>query len=123
MIWSSFNTVVYWVGLRCEITSWTSRTVLAPRLHRTVRISSSASVGRGGSCRGGSLSLADIYEDVTTINFVCQPRMRQPPTCQSWLANRLTRGVNNPIALLTVFTVSLARGETLRAPSPSTLAM
>ena len=39
-------------------------TVAGPRLHKTVRISSSASVGRGcGSA---------IYEDITTMVFVCQ---------------------------------------------------
>src|ERR1017187_2358901 len=67
MICKSFRTVVYWVGLRYPMVSWTSRTVLGPRLQRTVRSSSSASVGRGGSgvCSG-------IYEEVTTNLFVCQ---------------------------------------------------
>src|SRR3954463_2482230 len=64
MICSIFRTVVYCVGLRAAMVSWMSRTVLGPRLHKTVRISSSASVGRGGfSC---------LYEDFTTTLFVCQ---------------------------------------------------
>src|ERR1017187_8063589 len=45
--------------------SWTARTVEAPRLQSTVRISSSASVGRGGSD-----GLAGIYEDCTTKSVV-----------------------------------------------------
>src|SRR5271157_3912387 len=49
MIWRTFRTVVYCVGLRRTMASWTARTVEAPRLQRMVRISSSASVGRGGS--------------------------------------------------------------------------
>src|ERR1035438_4763896 len=74
MIWSVFKTVVYCVGLRRTMASWTTRTVEAPRLHRTVRISSSASVGRGGSD-----GLAGIYEECTTKSVVesstnCEPR-------------------------------------------------
>src|SRR5581483_9354997 len=65
MIWRSFKTVVYCVGLRWAMASWTSRTVLAPRSHSTVKISSSASVGRGGSGW-----LVGIYEDFTTKPFV-----------------------------------------------------
>src|SRR5271157_3060711 len=65
MIWRTFRTVVYCVGLRRTMASWTARTVEAPRLQRMVRISSSASVGRGGS--GG---LEDIYEDCTTKSVV-----------------------------------------------------
>src|ERR1039457_6950124 len=76
MIWSIFRTLVYCVGLRRTMASWTTRTVEAPRLHRTVRISSSASVGRGGSD-----GLADIYEDYTTKSVVesrrnCRTRNR-----------------------------------------------
>ena len=66
MICSILSTVVYWVGLRMEMVSWTSRTVVGPRLQRTVRISSSASVGLG--------SFSAIYEEVTTKMFVCQER-------------------------------------------------
>src|SRR5579871_2201839 len=65
MIWSSFRTVVYCVGLRAPMVSCTSRTVLGPRLHKMVRISSSASVGRGRSGVG-----CFIYENVTTNAFV-----------------------------------------------------
>src|SRR5437879_289287 len=72
MICIVFNTVVYCVGLRPEITSWTSRTVDGPRLHSTVRISSSASVGRGGR--------SAIYEDFTTSVFVCQEKVND---CES----------------------------------------
>src|SRR5690348_13808689 len=64
MICIVFSTVVYCVGLRPAITSWTTRTVDGPRLHSTVRISSSASVGRDGSFA--------IYENITTTIFVCQ---------------------------------------------------
>src|SRR5579863_5138367 len=63
MICSILSTVVYCVGLRAATTSCTSRTVDGPRLHRTVRISSSASVGRGSE---------SIYEEHTTMIFVCQ---------------------------------------------------
>src|SRR5437899_7398898 len=58
------RTVVYCVGLRRVMVSWTSRTVLGPRLHSTVRISSSASVGLGG--------LSGIHDDHTTIFIVRQ---------------------------------------------------
>src|SRR5271155_1712275 len=61
MICSVFSTVVYCAGLRFAMTSWISRTVAGPRLQRTVRISSSPSVGLGS-----------IYEDLTTNGFVCQ---------------------------------------------------
>src|SRR3989442_1621265 len=64
MICIVLSTVVYCVGLRAVIASWTSRTVLGPRLQSTVRISSSASVGLPGSF--------GIYEDITTNYFVCQ---------------------------------------------------
>ena len=47
MICSILSTVVYCVGLRAQMASCTSRTVVGPRLHSTVRISSSASVGLG----------------------------------------------------------------------------
>src|SRR5580658_10653891 len=50
MICRNFSTVLYCAGLRRLTLSWTWRTVLGPRLQRTVRISSSASVGRGGCC-------------------------------------------------------------------------
>src|SRR6185312_10348760 len=73
------STVVYCVGRRAAITSCTSRTVVAPRLHSTVRISSSASVGFGSSA---------IYEDLTTETFVCQGR-------GSFLVNRLFQRVND----------------------------
>src|SRR5579863_1909132 len=65
MIWRVFSTVVYCAGLRRMMVSCTSRTVLGPRLQSTVRISSSASVGRGGS-----LGLGGIYENYTTMVFV-----------------------------------------------------
>src|SRR5580698_2410708 len=61
MICSVLSTVVYCAGLRFAMTSWISRTVDGPRLQRTVRISSSLSVGLGS-----------IYEDITTKTFVCQ---------------------------------------------------
>ena len=69
------STVVYWVVdgdvFRRRKASWTARTVDGPRLHSTVRISSSASVGRPGS-----LGLSDmVYEDDTTMVFVCQAEM------------------------------------------------
>src|ERR1035441_8407776 len=64
MICSILSTVVYWVGLRAQMQACTSRTVVGPRLHSTVRISSSASVGLG--------SFSAIYEEVTTKWFVCQ---------------------------------------------------
>src|SRR6476660_8307587 len=70
MICSSLSTVVYCVGLRATITSWTSRTVLGPLLHSTVRISSSASVGLAGC--------SAIYEDITTTVFVCQENFWLP---------------------------------------------
>ena len=69
MICINFNTVLYWAGRRCAMTLWTSRTVAGPMLHRAVRISSSASVGLGGS--GG------IYEDLTSKDFVCQGFVRK----------------------------------------------
>src|ERR1017187_6772381 len=69
MIWSILSTVVYCVGLRAQIASCTSRTVVGPRLHNTVRISSSASVGLG--------SFSAIYEELTTKTFVCQGRLRR----------------------------------------------
>src|SRR6266404_5328408 len=75
MICMNFNTVVYCVALRRERTSWISRTVDAPRLHSTVRISSSASVGRG---RAGVLAigvLTGMYEDHTTNIFVVQAKI------------------------------------------------
>src|SRR5215813_13403899 len=71
MICISFKTVVCCVGLRLSSSSWTSRTVLAPLLQSTVRMSSSASVGLGGS------GVFGIYEDITTNNFVCQARLGQ----------------------------------------------
>src|SRR3954471_20453550 len=64
MICMVLRTVVYCVGFCEAMISWTSRTVLGPRLHSTVRISNSASVGRG--------SVGSIYEDLTTKVFVCQ---------------------------------------------------
>src|SRR5260370_36488359 len=64
MICRVFRTVVYWVGLRAAIASCTSRTVPGPWFQRTVSISSSASVGRGGP--------VVIYEEHTTILFVVQ---------------------------------------------------
>src|SRR5262245_26976756 len=75
MICISLSTVVYCVGLRPAITSWTSRTVLGPRLQSTVRISNSASVGLGGP--------SAIYEDITTMIFVCQAeRLSRQPLAQ-----------------------------------------
>src|SRR5260370_41299896 len=64
MICMNFRTVLYCAGRRRLITLYTSRTVAGPMLHSTVRISSSALVGRGGSC--------GIYEDITSNTFVCQ---------------------------------------------------
>src|ERR1035438_9136354 len=69
MICSILSTVVYWVGLRAQMQACTSRTVVGPRLHSTVRISNSASVGLG--------SFSAIYEEVTTKTFVCQGRLRR----------------------------------------------
>src|SRR5450759_5478361 len=68
MICSILSTVVYCVGLRTQIASCTSRTVVGPRLHSTVRISSSASVGLG--------SFSAIYEEVTTKTLVCQEQIQ-----------------------------------------------
>src|ERR1039458_4096577 len=68
MICSVLSTVVYCVGLRAQIASCTSRTVVGPRLHHTVRISSSASAGLA--------SFPAIYEELTTKTFVCQGRLR-----------------------------------------------
>src|ERR1019366_4234651 len=67
MICSILSTVVYWVGLRAQMQACTSRTAVGPRLHNTVRISSSASVGLG--------SFSAIYEEVTTKTFVCQAKI------------------------------------------------
>src|SRR5690242_13966175 len=64
MICICLRTVVYCAGLRSVMISCTVRTVQAPRLHRMVRISSSASVGLGGS--------SGIYEDFNTNVVVCQ---------------------------------------------------
>src|ERR1035441_11001710 len=64
MICNIFSTVVYCVGLREQTHSCTWRTVAGPRLQSTVRISNSASVGRG--------SISAIYEELTTKMFVCQ---------------------------------------------------
>src|SRR5882724_5388104 len=60
----NFSTVLYCAVRRRLITSWTSRTVAGPMLHKTVKISSSASVGLGG--------VAAIYEKLTSKIFVCQ---------------------------------------------------
>src|ERR1039457_4410619 len=62
MIWRTLRTVVYCVGFPRALGSCT---VDGPRLQRTVRISSSASVGRGGW-----EGLGDIYEDCTTKSVV-----------------------------------------------------
>src|ERR1017187_3158224 len=70
MICSILSTVVYCAGLRAQMASCTSRTVVGPRLHSTVRISSSASVGLG--------NFSAIYEDVTTKTFVCQEGKDRP---------------------------------------------
>src|SRR5450759_1139562 len=70
MICSILSTVVYCVGLRAQIATCTSRTVVGPRLKSTVSISSSASVGLG--------SISAIYEEVTTKMFVCQEKC---PSC------------------------------------------
>src|SRR5258707_8376980 len=77
-IWLS--TVVYCVGLRRAMVSWTSRTVLGPRLHSTVRISSSASVGLRG-----------IYEDHTTMYIVRQDGKREdrPPPAEERNRNEI----------------------------------
>src|SRR5579862_3398416 len=69
MICSILRIVVYCAGRRAAIVSWTSRTVVGPRLQRTVKISSSASVGLGGC--------SVIYEELTTILFVCQHTVGQ----------------------------------------------
>src|ERR1017187_1363689 len=67
IICSIFSTVVYCVGLRAQTHSCTCRTVAGPRLQSTVRISNSASVGRG--------SISAIYEELTTKTFVCQEEL------------------------------------------------
>src|ERR1700751_4476742 len=64
MICRNFKIVLYCAVRRRLIASWISLTVAGPVLHKTVRISSSASVGLGGS--------VDIYEEVTSKVFVCQ---------------------------------------------------
>src|SRR6476646_1990004 len=77
MICSILSTVVYCAGLRAQMASCTSRTVVGPRLHSTVRISSSASVGLGG--------FSAIYEDLTTKEFVCQQKIYAPAAPQELL--------------------------------------
>src|SRR5579864_1458760 len=64
MICMNFRMVLYCAVRRRLMTLWISRTVAGPVDHSTVRISSSASVGLGGS--------AAIYEDFTSKGFVCQ---------------------------------------------------
>src|SRR5579864_5872472 len=64
MICMNFRMVLYCAVRRRLMTLWISRTVAGPVDHSTVRISSSASVGLGGS--------AAIYEDFTSKIFVCQ---------------------------------------------------
>src|SRR3954463_10877109 len=65
MIWSSFNAVVYAAWRSWASCSCTWRTVLGPRSQRTLKIDSSASVGRGALVRdmGGS-----IYENLRSVN-------------------------------------------------------
>src|ERR1035441_1035954 len=77
MICNIFSTVVYCVGLRAQTHSCTWRTVADPRLQSTVRISNSASVGRG--------SISAIYEKLTTKTFVCQAQTQwhKAPPCAS----------------------------------------
>src|ERR1035441_11027755 len=100
MIWSILSTVVYCVCLRAQIASCTSRTVVGPRLHNTVRISSSASVGLG--------SFSAIYrsEEHTSElqslrHLVCRlllekknttPCRGAPPTLHDRTVPRLHRG-------------------------------
>src|ERR1051325_1628520 len=100
MICRSLRIVVYCAGRRPAMVSWISRTVPGPRLHSTVRISSSASVGRGGS--------AAIYEDLTTITFVCQGLARDGfgrPTFQREC------GLSQPFCLPTKFHTDFVTGE------------
>src|SRR5579883_397886 len=89
MICINFRMVVYCAGRRAAMVSCTSRTVLGPRLQRTVRMSSSASVGRGGSC---------IYENLTTKAFVCQ---RGPRKTKLILADARQHGapIDQPAAV------------------------
>src|SRR5579863_4511089 len=61
MICMVLSTVVYCATLWAQISSCTSRTVLGPCVQRTLRISSSASVGFGGDIN---------YEEITTNCFV-----------------------------------------------------
>src|SRR5882724_2948040 len=67
MIWSSFRTVVYPVSRPRTSVIW--RTVLGPRVHKTRRMPSSASVGLRRSGFMAALSTT-LFVDVNTKAFV-----------------------------------------------------
>src|ERR1039457_6667185 len=75
MICNSLRTVVYCVGLRRATASCTSRTVEGPRSQRTVRISSSPSVGRGGSGIFAGILRRSYYEELRLSSGNKWPRM------------------------------------------------
>src|SRR5579871_519271 len=81
MICRNFSTVLYCMGLRRAIVSWTARTVLGPRLHRTVRISSSASVGRG-SRRDIRKLYYEVFHMSTVPTNKKGPATRTGPRCR-----------------------------------------